>query len=215
MPFEIEYTPPRVRRAPLATPLPFAEPQPIIDAVAVRAEAARGPFVGYVRHLTAQGGILIAYKDIDRSVGCTILRVFAWCASNLAFTWVIVCQTNLNLLYGSSLFLLLAFLSLLIVRMKFEVHHTVEIRPEAMIVDGTDMFLAKDIGDNWPALEMLDEEDPDRMVISGVCGTRFIEYMTANRADRNDSTPEVLAADLQEAMEQLWGRRELVFPATP
>jgi hypothetical protein len=215
MSYEIEYRPPQITRAQPATPLPFAEPQQIIDGVAVRAEAARGPFVGYARHLTAEGGILIAYKDIDRSVGCTILRVVSWCVSNLAFAWVIVCQTDLNLLYGSSLFLLLAFLSLLIVRMKLEVRHTVEIRPEGIIIDGTDMFFAKDIGDNWPALEMLDEEDPDRMVISGICGTRFIEYMTANRADLNDRTPEVLAADLQEAMEQLWGRRELVFSAAP
>ncbi len=40
----------------------------------------------------------------------------------------------------------------------------------------------------------------------------FIEYMTANRMDENDRTPEVLAADLQQAMEQLWGRREVTFP---
>jgi hypothetical protein len=215
MPFEINYNPPQITRSRLTAPLPFAEPQQIIDAVAVRAQAARGPFVGYGRYLTPEGGILIAYKDIDRSVACTILRVFSWCVSNLSFAWVIVCQTELNLLYGSGLFLLLAFVSLLIVRMKLEVKHTVEIRTDGMIIDGTDTFLAKDIGDNWPTLEMLDEQDPDRMVIAGTCGTRHIEFMTANRADINDRTPEVLAADLQAAMEQLWGRRELVFAAAP
>jgi hypothetical protein len=35
--------------------------------------------------------------------------------------------------------------------------------------------------------------------------------MTANRVDENDRTPEVLAADLQDAMQQLWGRIELEF----
>jgi hypothetical protein len=197
------------------TPLQFVEPQRIIDAIAVREAAERGPFVGYRRTLTPEGGIHIAYKDIDRSVGCTILRVFAWTVSNAAFAWVIFCQSDLNSLYEFGSFILLALISLLIVRMKLEVHHTVEIRPEAMIVDGTDTFLAKDIGDNWPTLEVLDEEDPDRMVIAGVCGTRYIEYMTANRADINDSTPEVLADDLLKAMEQLWGREELVFSAAP
>ena len=215
MSYEIEYTPPQITRSRVTAPLPFAEPQQFIDAVAVRAEAARGPFVGYTKSLTAEGGILIAYKDIDLSVGCTILRVFSWCVANLAFAWIIVSQTDLNLLYGSGSFLLLAFVSLLIVRMKLEVKHTVEIRTDGMIIDGTDTFLAKDIGDNWPILEMLDEQDPDRMVIAGTCGTRHIEFMTANRADINDRTPEVLAADLQAAMEQLWGRRELVFATSP
>jgi hypothetical protein len=41
------------------------------------------------------------------------------------------------------------------------------------------------------------DDDPDRMVIGGICGTRFIEYMTANRLDKNDRTPERLAADLE------------------
>jgi hypothetical protein len=58
------------------------------------------------------------------------------------------------------------------------------------------------VGDNWPALQMKDD-DPDRMVICGICGTRFIEYMTANRLDKNDRTPEILAAGLQAAIEQL------------
>jgi hypothetical protein len=48
-------------------------------------------------------------------------------------------------------------------------------------------------------------------VIAGTCGTRHVEYMTANRLDKCDRTPEVLAADLQDAMQQLWGRTELVF----
>ena len=50
------------------------------------------------------------------------------------------------------------------------------------------------------------------MVISGICGTRYIELMTANRLDECDKTPEVLAADLKAAMDQMWGRREVTFP---
>jgi hypothetical protein len=102
------------------------------------------------------------------------------------------------------------FINLRIVRRPVEVAHSVEIRSDAMIVDGTDVFYAEDIGDNWPELQMKDD-DPDRMVICGICGTRLIEYMTANRRDENDRTPEILAADLEAAIEQLWGRREVTF----
>jgi hypothetical protein len=84
----------------------------------------------------------------------------------------------------------------LLARPKIVVSHSVEIRPDAMIVDGTDVFYAEDVGENWPKLQMMDD-DPDRMVIGGICGTRFIEYMTANRLDKNDRTPERLAADLE------------------
>ncbi|MGA7807193.1 hypothetical protein [Bradyrhizobium sp.] len=37
------------------------------------------------------------------------------------------------------------------------------VRPDCMIVNGEDVFYAEDIGDNWPELQMKDE-DPDRMV---------------------------------------------------
>jgi hypothetical protein len=90
----------------------------------------------------------------------------------------------------------------LIVRQTVEASLSVEIRSDAMIVDGEDVFYARDIGDNWPELQMKDD-DPDRLVICGICGTRFIEYMTANRLDKNDRTPEILAAGLQAAIEQL------------
>jgi len=61
----------------------------------------------------------------------------------------------------------------------------------------------------------MQDDDPDRMVICGIYGTRHIEFMTANRRDKSDRTPEVLAADLQAAMEQLWGRREITFATAP
>ncbi|MCA1363413.1 hypothetical protein I6F14_23715 [Bradyrhizobium sp. IC3069] len=66
---------------------------------------------------------------------------------------------------------------------------------------------ADEIGENWPELHMKDN-DSAQMVICGICGTRFVEYVTANRLDENDRTPEVLIADLKLATDQLWGRRE-------
>jgi len=170
----------------------------------------RDPFNGYLRMLTPQGGILILYKDQYRSLPLTILRVAAWMVMTWIGGWLIFCESSLSVLQCLLAFALLMFASALIARGRIEVSHSVEIRPDAMIVDSEDVFYAEDIGDNWPQLQMKDD-DPDHMVICGICGTRFIEYMTANRLDKNDRTPELLAADLQAAIEQLWGRREVTF----
>jgi hypothetical protein len=102
--------------------------------------------------------------------------------------WLIYCESSLSVLQCLLAFALLMFVSGLIVRRRIKVSHSVEIRPDAMIIDGEDVFYARDIGNNWPALQMKDD-DPDRMVICG----------------------ELLAADLQAAIEQLWGRREVTF----
>jgi hypothetical protein len=170
----------------------------------------RSPLNGYVRMLTPEGGILILYRDQDRSLFLTALRIFAWITATGVGGWLIFFVSSLSILKGLLAFALLMLINWLIVCRKFEVSHSVEIRPDTMIVDGEDLFYAEDIGDNWPELQM-QGDDPDRMTICGICGTRFIEYMTANRLDKNDRTPEVLAADLQAAMEQLWGRREVTF----
>ena len=175
-------------------------------SIAVR----RNPFKGYVRSLTPEGGIQILYRDQDCSLFLTILRVFAWIVASGTGGWLIFVVMSFSGLQGLLAFALLMLINWLIVRQPIEVSHSVEIRPDRMILDGKDEFYAKDIGDNWPELQPKDG-NPDRMVISGICGTRFVEYMTANRLDENDRTPEILAADLQAAIEQLWGRREVTF----
>ena len=183
---------------------------PVADDEAYAVAGRRDPFNFYVRMLTPQGGILVLYKDQYRSLPLTILRVSAWIAATWIGGWLIFVESSLSVLQCLLAFALLMFVNGIIVRRRIEVSHSVEIRPDAMIVDGEDVFYAEDIGDNWPELQMKDD-DPDRMVICGICGTRFIEYMTANRLDKNDRTPELLAADLQAAIEQLWGRREVSF----
>jgi hypothetical protein len=206
-----QYAPPRLTRDKHVgmVPLGLPEPPDTAAAIAARRETGPSPFADYSRHLSPEGGILIAYKDIDRSLGYALLRGFAWIVSTgvsarIIFSW------RLSLLSACGCLLALAFLTAVIVRIKFEVKHTIEIRPDGMIVDGADFFALSDIGTNWPSLEMIDD-NPDRMIIKGICGTRIIEYSTANRVDSSDGMPEVLAADLEDAMEQLWGRTELVF----
>jgi hypothetical protein len=213
MPNNFQYAPPRLTRETHAgmIPLELPEPHDIAAMIAAQREGGPSPFADYSRHLTPEGGILIAYKDIDRSLGYALLRGFAWIVSTgvgARITFLL----GFSLLSTCGCLLALAFLSALIVRIKFVVKHTVEIRPDGLIVDGADFFALSDIGTNWPSLVMIDD-DPDRMVIAGTVGTRYIEFLTANRADASDRTPEVLAADLEDAMEQLWGRTELVFSA--
>jgi hypothetical protein len=211
----MRFVPPRVDFDPrLANELARWERTPPTVADEVYPIAGRrSPFKGYVRMLTPEGGILIFYKDQDCGLFLTILRVFAWIVATGTGAWLIFSVSSLSTLPSLLTLALLMFINLLIVCQTVEVSHSVEIRPDAMIVDGEDVFYAQDIGDNWPELQKKDG-DPERMVISGICGVRFIEYMTANRLDENDRTPEVLAADLKAAMEQLWGRREVTFATT-
>ncbi|HVR55678.1 MAG TPA: hypothetical protein VMT72_02475 [Pseudolabrys sp.] len=140
-----------------------------------------------------------------------VLRVFTGTVAIGLVGWLIM-RSSIPGSFGFPLFMVLAVAIILIVCRTIPVHHSVEIHPDGMIIDGQLFFSADDIGDNWPALQYTGEDHPDRMVLCGVCGTRFIEYSSVNRLDRNDRTPEVLAADLQMAMEQLWGRRELIVP---
>jgi hypothetical protein len=165
---------------------PHLEDELARGLVAIRAAAEnpiderRSPFKDYTRLLTPEGGVLIFYMDQDRGLFLAMLRVFTWTIATGLGGWLIFFESPLNVVQCLLTLALLMFVNFRIVRRPVEVTHSVEIRSDAMIVDGMDVFYAEDIGDNWPELEMKDD-DPDRMVICGVCGTRFIEYMTANR----------------------------------
>jgi len=172
----------------------------------------RRPFDGYTRVLTSDGGILISYTDRDDSIVYTVLRVFTWVVTTGVGGWLLSIHGQLETAAGLVSLAVLALLAWLIVRRKLKALHAVEIRADCMVVDGRDIFWADDIGENWPELKTKDD-GPDRLVIAGICGTRFVEYMTANRFDECDRTPELLAENLKNAMEQLWGRREVTFPA--
>jgi len=205
VPPDVEFEPSRtneVARLEGGSQTDDSEEQPI--------NGRRSPLNGYVRMLTPEGGIFILYKDQYRSLFLTIVRVSAWILVTATGGWLLFSVSSLSAEGCLLNFGLLMLISWLIVRLPIKVSHSVEIRADAMILDGKDQFYAEDIGDHWPELHMKDD-DPDRMVVCGICGTRFVEFMTANRLDKNDRTPEVLVADLRAAMEQLWGRREVTF----
>lgn len=78
-----------------------------------------------------------------------------------------------------------------------------------MVLDDRDVF-RRGLMEGGPPTFQPEEEDEDTLVLSGIYGTRFVEYIKAHRFDEHDRTPEVLAAHLQDAMEQIWSGAEMV-----
>lgn len=160
------------------------------------------PYLDYGRFLTPQGGILITYKDIDTRLRHILWRVLAWTVATGPEAWFLLHHSPVHAPWINDLCLFaVAGLNLLILWKLPEVHRSIEIRPDCMIVEGADVFWLARMETSWPAFH------PDKkgnQVLSGIYGTRFVEYLTVRRFDDYDRTPEVFAAHLQEAMMQLW-----------
>jgi hypothetical protein len=71
-----------------------------------------------------------------------------------------------------------------------------------MILEGSEVFWLRLMDTGWPEFK---KDEEGNLVLSGIYGTRFVEYLTARRFDEQDRMPEVFAAHLQDAMRQLWG----------
>jgi hypothetical protein len=168
-------------------------------------------FNGYTRRLTDRGGYLIQYRDCIRSRLLGGIRFIVAVTCTIGGVWFLA-DSTLPILPRIVLFVVELVIVMLFARFPITQRHSAEVHPDGLIIDGKYFFPADEIGDNWPSLQMLDD-DPDRLVLCGICGTRFIEYSTVNRVDENDRTPERLMQDLELAMEQLWGRREEIVPA--
>jgi len=167
---------------------------------------------GYTRALTERGGFLIAYRDQFRNPLLDGLRVVAWVVGTGSTAWLLLVLSPLPFLWCLVSLVLAGTILWLVAFWKIPIWHSIEIYPDGMIVDGR-FFSADLIGENWPQLQMAGD-DPDRLVLCGIYGTRFVQYATANRLGRTaDRTPEILAQDLELAMEQLWGRRDAIHAA--
>lgn len=208
MPHEIEYQPPGFEfddglgeeLARLDAPPPAINPATLY---------VPNCSTDYERILTPAGGILILYKDCVRNPFRTVLTFSLWLLATVSEIYLTAdwpMPAPVRVIWIALLGVVTGF----VLTRKRKVSHSVEIRHDRMILDGQDVFWADRIGRQWPQLQNKGD-DPNRMVIAGIYGNRWVEYMTANRVDENDRTPEVLAADLQEAIQQLWGRSELDF----
>jgi hypothetical protein len=161
------------------------------------------PYVDYDRSLTPEGGLAVTYKDLDLRWRYTLRRLFFWTTASGIEAWYLihhapVYSTWINL----ALWLAAALVNWLIVRKPVEVYRTVEIRPDCMILNGSDIFWKGKMECGWPAFQ---PDAEGNQILCGVYGTRFVEYLTVRRFEEKlDRTPEVIAAHLQDAMQQLW-----------
>jgi hypothetical protein len=191
----VRRAPPRVKRRELA--LWKAKAAHAADA----APFSPDPYVDYARYLTAAGGIAIVYKDIDERWRFLIRRLCLWAGATGAATWLLLYHSPVRSLAVNIVAVIAtAIINWLIVRQPVQVFRTIEIRPDSMILDGRDTFWLRYM-EGWPAFG---PGEDDTQMLSGTYGTRRVEYLTVRGFDEFDSTPAVLAAHLNEAMQQLW-----------
>lgn len=162
------------------------------------------PYLDYGRYLTPEGGVLIVYKDLDNRLRHTIWRLFTLSAFT-GIAAVYLFHHAPHLIQGEKIaaLMVIAILNWLIVMKPVQLYRRIEIRPDCMILESSDIFWRKYIEGGFPAFQ------PDKdgnQLLCGIYGTRFIEYLTLRRFDEYDRAPEVFAAHMQEAMHQLWAR---------
>ncbi len=160
------------------------------------------PYLDYSRSLTAEGGILIAFRDYDLRFRHAFWGGLAWSL----FTWLEIYTLVVNAVLFETWGLYCCALALgltnwLIVSKPVEIYRRLEIRPDCMIVDGDEVFWARNMEHGWPTLEIKAEEE---YTFQGVYGSRSVEFFTVRRFDKNDRTPELFASHFKDAVEQLW-----------
>jgi hypothetical protein len=163
------------------------------------------PYVDYGRCLTAEGGILIVFKDIDVRLRHTLWRIFAWTAATGGEAWFLYHHSPVQSFWlNLACLVAIGVINALIVMKPVELYRSLEIRPDCMIIETADIFWLSQM-EGWPALQ---PDDEGNQKLCGIYGTRFVEYLTIRRFDELDRMPEVFSAHLQDAMTQLWGRSD-------
>lgn len=184
-------------RAPLARTLPVRRFElPDLRNLAV------DPYLDYGRALTHEGGIRITYKDLDLRLRHTFWRLFAWSAATGLAAWYLFSLPPFHHPWISwALLVIVAIINWLIVTKPVEVYREIEVRPDCMIIEGTDLFWRRFMENGWPSFR---QDAEGNFVLCGFYGTRFVEYLTIRRFDEFDRAPEVFGAHLRNAMQQLW-----------
>jgi hypothetical protein len=161
-----------------------------------------GPYLDYGRFLTPEGGIRIVFKDLDLRLRHGLWRAFAWITFTGGEAWSLLTHSPLQSEWIEiACLVVVAGINLLILWKMPEVYRSVEIRPDCMIIEGEEVFWLHQMATGFPTLR---REDENKQILCGIYGTRFVEYLTVRRFDENDRTPEVFAAQLADAMRQLW-----------
>ena len=181
-----------------------SRPRPsIVDGVAEAViDADTGPFEDYGRRLTAEGGILISFKDLDLRLRQYVWRVSAWFSFTGAEAWYLAHHSPVATVWcNAALALALALINGVILRRPSECRRQLEVRADCLIVEGSEVFWRRHMDVEAPALR---PSDDGTMRLCGIYGTRLVEFFTVRRFDEFDRTPEVIEAHLKNAFEQLW-----------
>ena len=164
--------------------------------------APTNPYLDYGRFLMPEGGVLIVYKDLDLRWRHTLWRLLAWCSATGYAGWYLGHDSPVqNLSLNALCFIVVALLNWLIIAKPVEVYSRLEVRPDCLILEGTEVFWRERMESGLP--ELVPDEDGNQ-ILCGIYGTRFVEYGTLRRFDESDRMPETFAAHLAEAIGQLW-----------
>ena len=181
-------------------------PQPVADVARNRAISELPvdpvPHVDYARSLTAEGGIKIVYLDIDRRISVLLGRVLLFCfALCVATALVCICEAAFGPFVSVLAATALTVAAWFVVFEPTKVHCCIEVRPDCMILDELEVFWRKN-AESWPAFQARNRD----FVLSGVYGTRQVDYLMIRRRDKFDRAPEVLAQHVTDAIHRLWER---------
>ena len=147
------------------------------------------PYVDYGRYLTPEGGVLFIYKDIDTRLRHTLWRLLAWTAWTGPEFWYVLHDSPVHRAAINGVCLIaVAVVNWLIVRKPVELYRRVELRPDCMILEGTQIFWRRLMENGLPTFYV--DEDGNQ-ILYGPYGTRFVEYVTIRRFDEYDGMPEV------------------------
>jgi hypothetical protein len=193
--------PPALR--PPASPVPArVSPVPVATPAQPSLDLRPNPYVDFVRRYTAEGGVEFTYKDLDERWRWIILRWSLWLAATALTCWF---AFNVSPLHSPWLnvpaLIGMAWVYWLIVAKPVEILRTIEVRPDCLIFNGEDTFFRDRFDLGWPSFVA---DGLGNLVLSGAYGTRAVEYALIRRFDEHDRAPEVLAAHVQAAMQQLW-----------
>lgn len=184
--------------APLRVDAPRLAAAPVMDGSAP--EVRVNPYIEFSARFTPQGGIEFTYRDRDTSRFRTALQFLLWAV----LTAAVAAWLRQTALYSDIQWELIIAAAIGFYFLCFrprDIARTLEIRPDAMILDRADVFWLDRMELGWPEF-MPDEEG--NLVLQGVYGTRMVTYLTVRHFDEHDRSPEVLQGRVRAAMQQLW-----------
>jgi hypothetical protein len=203
----MRFAPPRTNTR---RPLPVMPPAHAFEVAAQprrqNARSSSGPYGAFARRYTDDGGVELSFDEGPDTFAMHCLKAAVTGSLVMAELGLAVAafpaleQAELLLLIGG---FVLTTVQWLVLFGGKDTSHTIEIRPDCMILDRRDVFWLENMELGWP---MLRPEPNDEWTLVGTYGTRNVEFLTIRKIDENDRTPQVFASYLRHAMDQVWSR---------